>query len=258
MEAAVTKGRIDIQILPDLESLSHKAVEIFVDTSRRSIYERKSFSVAISGGSTPGVLYMLLGSDQYKDKIDWKHTHIFWSDERCVPPEHRDSNFRLAFEEFLSKVPVPDKNVHRIRGEKGPEQGAQEYEDELRKHFGTEGLPVFDLVLLGLGEEGHTASLFPGSMAIYETKQLVVPVYRDKPDHNRVSLSLPVLNHALHVVFLVAGILKSRAIANILMKEQNRDRYPVEPIQSVGRNVTWLLDKEAAALLRTGRVCCSA
>ena len=249
MEAAVTKSRIDIQVFPDLESLSHKAVEIFVDTSRRSIYERKSFSVAISGGSTPGVLYMLLGSDQYRDKIDWKHTHVFWSDERCVSPEHRDSNFRLASEGFLSKVPVPDKNLHRVRGEKGPEQGAQEYKNELRKHFGTEGLPVFDLVLLGMGEDGHTASLFPVSMAIDETEQLAVPVYRDKPDHNRVSLATPVLSHALHIVFLVAGGSKSRIVADILVEDKGRDRYPAGWIQSMSTNVTWLLDREAAALL---------
>lgn len=245
----MTKSRIDIQVFPDLESLSHKAVEIFVDTSSRSIYERKSFSVAISGGSTPKRLYALLGSDQYKDKIDWKQTHVFWSDERCVPPEHRDSNFRIAFEGFISKVPVPDMNLHRVRGQKGPKQGAQEYEDELRKHFGTVGLPVFDLVLLGIGEDGHTASLFPVSMAIDETEQLAVPVYRDKPDHNRVSLSLPVLNHALHIVFLVAGGSKSRIVADILLKEKDRDRYPAGRIQSMGSNVTWLLDREAAALL---------
>jgi 6-phosphogluconolactonase len=258
VEAAVTNGRIEIRVFPDLESLSHEAVHIFVETSRQLISERKSFSVAISGGSTPRMLYTLLGSDQYRDTVDWKRIHVFWADERCVPPEHRDSNFRHAFESFLSKVPVPDKNIHRIRGEKGPEQGAQEYENELRRHFGMEGFPVFDLVLLGLGEEGHTASLFPDSTALNATVRLAVPAYRDRPDHNRVTLTLPVLSNALHAVFMVSGISKSRAIANILMMEQNRDRYPVEPIQSAGRNVTWLLDTEAAALLGTGRVCCSA
>ena len=211
--------------------------------------KEKGFQLPYLADQLQGFLYMLLGSDQSWDKIDWEHTHVFWSDERCVPPEHRESNFRLASEGFLSKVPVPDKNLHRIKGEKGPEQGSLEYGDELRKHFGTEGLPVFDLVLLGLGEDGHTASLFPGSGVMDETQRLAVPVYRNKPDHNRVSISLPVLNHALHIVFLVAGGSKSRIVADIVSKEKDRDRYPAGRIQSLGSNVTWLLDREAAALL---------
>lgn len=258
MEAAVTEGRIKIRVFPDLESLSHEAVHIFVETSRQSISERKSFSVAISGGSTPRMLYTLLGSDRYRDIVNWKGINVFWADERCVTPEHRDSNYRHAFESFLSKVPVPDKNIHRIRGEKGPEQGAQEYENELRRHFDTANLPVFDLVLLGMGEDGHTASLFRNSITLNEKGRLAVPVFRNKSDHDRITLTLPVLNNALHIVLLISGTSKSKTVANILGEKNGKHRYPVGRIQPTGGTVIWLLDREAAALLRTGRACCSA
>lgn len=140
-----------IQVFSDIEALSHYAASIFINVSRNCIASQGRFAVAISGGSTPRRLYALLGSEQYRNKVDWSSVHFFWTDERCVPKENAESNFKTAFDMLLSKIPVPDENIHRIKGEEPPEKGAREYEDDLRKFFGRSELPVFDLVILGVG-----------------------------------------------------------------------------------------------------------
>ena len=181
-----------IQVLSDLEAMSHKAAEIFVNTSRTCIASQGKFSAAISGGSTPRKLYSLLGSAEYRPHVDWQRVHFFWVDERCVPKEHEESNFKTAFDMLLSKVPIPDENTHRIKGEEDPDQAARDYEKEVGKFFGMSGLPMFDLVILGMGEDGHTASLFPGSKSLGEKVRLAVPVYLEKPNKNRITLTFPV------------------------------------------------------------------
>jgi len=241
-----TEGERNVQILPDLEAISHEAASLFVNASRDSIVTRKKFAVAISGGSTPRRLYTLLGSSPYCDQVDWHKVHFFWADERCVPKEDEASNFKVAFDRLLSKVPVPDGNIHRIKGGEDPEKAARDYEADIRKFFGASGLPVFDLVLLGMGEDGHTASLFPGSKSVEETARLAVVVYLDKPNWNRITLTLPVLNNAAQILFLVAGSSKAAVLSEILSDGEKKREFPAGRITPVQGKVTWLIDREAA------------
>ena len=211
----VEKSTCKVEALPDLETLSHRAASIFVSTSRNSIATKKRFAVAISGGSTPRSLYTLLGSEAYCDQVDWQRVHFFWADERCVPKNDEASNFRTAFDTLFSKVALPDKNIHRIKGEEAPDQAAGDYEEEIRRFFGGSGWPGFDLVILGVGEDGHTASLFPGSKSLEETLRLAIPVYLEEPGKNRITLTLPILNHTNQILFLVAGSSKAGVLSEI-------------------------------------------
>jgi 6-phosphogluconolactonase len=241
---------VDIHVFPDLEALSRAAATSFVDTSRKSITSKGTFTVALSGGSTPRSLYLLLSSDHYTRAIDWQHVHVFWADERCVPPDREQSNFKLAFDAFLSKVPIPRGNVHRIKGEESPEQGAKEYNAALSEFFGQSVLPAFDLILLGLGEDGHTASLFPGSPALAEQEHLAVAIRKQPPELDRISLTLPVLNNALRIIFLVSGKAKAPIVQEILENPEAKRKYPAGLVRPATDGLFWLVDKAAAALLR--------
>lgn len=238
-----------IQVLSDLEAMSHKAAELFVNTSRSCIASQGKFSVALSGGSTPKRLYSLLGSAEYSPQVDWQRVHFFWVDERCVPKEHEESNFKTAFNTLLSKIPIPDGNVHRMKGEEDPDKAAMDYEKEVRNFFGVSGLPMFDLVILGMGEDGHTASLFPGSNLLKERIRLAAPVYLERPNRNRITLTLPVLNNATQILFLVAGHSKADVVYEILGHGRKKERYPAELISPVHGSITWLIDQEAAEKL---------
>lgn len=247
METLVsTEGERDVQILSDLEAISHEAASLFVSASRDSIATRKKFAVAISGGSTPRRLYTLLSSSPYCDQVDWHNVHFFWADERCVPKEDEESNFKVAFDRLLSKVPVLDGNIHRINGEEEPEKAARDYEADIREFFGVSGFPVFDLVLLGMGEDGHTASLFPDSKSLEETARLAVPVYLEKDNRSRITLTLPVLNNATQILFLVAGSSKAAVLSEILSDGEKKKEFPAGRIRPVQGKVTWLIDREAA------------
>ena len=239
-----------IQVLSDLEAMSHKAGELFVNASRTCIGSKGRFSAALSGGSTPKRLYSLLGSAEYSPQVDWQRVHFFWVDERCVPKEHEESNFKTAFDTLLSKVYIPDGNIHRIKGEEDPDKGAKGYEEEVRKFFGMSGLPIFDLVILGMGEDGHTASLFPGSNLLKERIRLAVAVYLENPNRNRITLTLPVLNNAAQIIFLVAGQSKADVVWEILGGGQKKERYPAGRISPIHGSITWLIDQGAAIKLK--------
>jgi len=241
-----------VHVLPNLEAVSYQAASLFVTASRNAISERMRFAVAISGGSTPRRLYGLLGSVEYSHKIDWHRVHFFWVDERCVPKDHEDSNFKASLDTLLSKVSIPVESIHRIRGEADPEKATRDYENEIREFFGTGDWPVFDLVILGMGDDGHTASLFPGSKAIGEKERWVVPVYLEKPGINRITLTLPVLNHAAQILFLVSGRSKATILSEILVGSHKNDKYPAGLIHPVLGDLIWLIDQEAAdKLLRS-------
>ena len=162
--------REDIRVFDSLEALSENAAALFDGYCRSAVEARGGFRAALSGGATPLPLFSLLGSG-YRERILWNRTDIFWTDERCVPPDHKDSNFKAAFDSFLSRVTIPDENVHRIFGELRPEEAAERYEQELKRAFGAT-VPVFDLIVLGIGEDGHVASLFPGDNALEEKERL--------------------------------------------------------------------------------------
>lgn len=251
MEATVNQEpNAQIQVLSDLEAISHQAASVFADISRSSVAKKGRFAVALSGGSTPRRFYSLLGSDPYRREIQWRHIHLFWADERCVPKEDEESNFGFAYELFLSKISIPASNIHRVKGEEGPEQGAKDYENDLRKFFGMSGIPVFDLIVLGMGEDGHTASLFPGSKLLRETERLAVPVYVKRPKIDRVTLTLPVLNNAAQILFLVSGPSKAKTVHQVFGKNEKKKRFPAALIKLSHGITVWLIDREAARNLK--------
>ena len=238
---------MQVQVFPDLEALSHKAATLFVNLSGKYIASRGRFTVALSGGSTPRILYSLLSSDLYQGRVDWHHVHFFWADERCVPIENEESNFKLVFDLLLSKISVPHGNIHRIKVEEGPEKGAQDYEDRIREFFNTSGFPVFDLIILGVGKNGHTASLFPGSIYLKGDTRLAIPVYVQEMKTHRITLTLPVLNNADHIVFLASGSAKADIITEVL--GNRKEQYPAGLVSPVHGNLIWMLDREASLKL---------
>jgi 6-phosphogluconolactonase len=240
--------RFQVRVFQDLEEMSRVSAELFATLSKKSIASHGRFVVALSGGSTPHRLYSLLGSPWYRNDIDWSRVYIFWTDERCVPKDHPESNYRLAHEAFLSRVPLPAQNIHRIRGEDDPRKAAEAYEDELRNFFSSPGTIVFDLIILGVGEDGHTASLFPGSPALDERMRPAVPVYLEEPKINRVTLTLPVLNYAAQVLFLASGRAKAGAVHEIV-EEGNPKQYPAGLVQPLQSSAVWMIDREASSAL---------
>src|SRR5918994_2807823 len=211
-------GERAIVLCRDIAELSRQSAERFSQLALQSVESAGRITVALSGGSTPQHLYSLLASPDYKAQIPWSNVELFWGDERCVPPDHPESNFRMAQEALLSKIKIPSENIHRMRGEQESQAAAAEYEKELQKIFGLNSgaLPRFDLILLGIGEDGHTASLFPNSDALNETKHLVVAPFVAKLNSYRLSLTLPVLNNAANVWFLVMGTSKADAVKQAL------------------------------------------
>ena len=238
----------ELVIAPDPQALASEAAQRIARLARDAAGSRGRFSLALSGGSTPGVLYRLLAEEPYRSQVPWAQTHLFWADERCVPPGDPGSNYRLAYEALIARVSIPAENVHRIRGELAPEAAARAYDRELRRFFGGPN-PRFDLVLLGLGGDGHTASLFPGSEALEETERLAAATtaFYDNRPAGRVTLTLPALNGARQVLFLVSGPEKANIVRAVLV--DGEVRLPAQRIHPVAGQLAWLLDAAAAALL---------
>jgi len=242
----------EIHVFADLETLSSNAAEFIFTLSRKTIASGGNFSVALSGGTTPRRLYTLLGSSPYREKIDWKQVHIFWADERCVPKDHPESNYKLAFDTFLSRISIPSSNIHRVEGETDPETAARNYERDIRQLSGATLPPAFDLIILGAGDDGHTASLFPTSPALRERERLVVPVYLEAPKLNRVTLTLPILNHAAQILFLVSGRSKKSVVEEVVERGNSR-QYPAGLVHPQQGNSIWFIDHDAADLLMSHR-----
>ena len=239
-----------IKVFPDIYKLSRAAAEFFVTQAKDSIREHDQFTVALSGGATPESLYALLATDAYRVRIDWEKTHIFWGDERCVPPDNIDSNYRMAKLAMLESVPLPPENIHRIPGEHEPHIAAREYENTLKSFFGDMPLPRFDLVFLGLGGDGHTASLFPHTEALHAQGAWVLPNFLESHNTWRVTLSADVINAAAKVAFLVSGDSKTERVRDVLEGDYKPDTFPAQLITPTDGELIWLLDEEAAALLK--------
>jgi 6-phosphogluconolactonase len=240
----------DVRIFPDLESLSEAAAVLFIEASARAITDRQRFLVALCGGSTPLRLYQLLGESPYHEQVDWPHVHVFWGDERCVPAEDLENSYRRAHDVLLGHVPIPVENIHRVQSELEPEMAAINYALTL-KLFAAPSLdwPRFDLVLLGMGDDGHTASLFPGSEPKVFTPTLAVTAqYQGRPA-DRVTLTPPVFNSAQRIIFLVSGESKSAALANVLYGDYHPEQLPAQRIRPTDGEVIWLLDQAAASKL---------
>ena len=236
----------DIRILNTPQELFQAAAAEFIALASTAIRDHEKFSVALSGGSTPKSLYSVLA----KATLSWEKIFFFWSDERHVPPDHPDSNYRMAKEALLSKVPVPPENIFRVRAEeKDANVVARDYEEALRSFFRLRPgeFPRFDLILLGLGPDGHTASLFPNTPALNETKRLVVANWVEKFKTNRITFTYPVLNYAACVIFLVSGGDKSEIVREVL--ENPGADLPSQKVHPVNGRLLWLLDNDAASKL---------
>ncbi len=237
-----------VRVCPDAETASRAAAAGIADDLRSAVQVRGQCSLALSGGRTPRVLYRSLAGD-HRGEIPWDRVHIFWGDERYVPPEDPRSNYRLVRESLLDSVPIPGENIHRTpTGFSNPEDSAREYEEMLRRHFASPW-PRFDLVLLGVGPDGHTASLFPGSPAVDERERWVVATRAPVEPALRVTLTLPVLNRAAHVHFLVTGADKATAVKQALKGPANPRICPAAAVRPVDGAVVWWLDQAAAELL---------
>ena len=243
----------EIVIVKDSVALSYNAAEILVRRLYEVLVQKSHFSIALSGGSTPKTLFSLLvEDDSFKNKILWDKIHFFWGDERYVPPEDEQSNFRMAYETMLSKAPVPAGNIHRMPTEQSDAgKVAADYEQELRKFFRLKAgeLPVFDFNLLGIGPDGHTASLFPGTEALHEQRRLVVANWIEKFQTNRITLTAPVLNNAGTIIVLVSGQEKAEILQRILQGEYQPDLLPSQLIRPKQGRLVWLVDRAAAGRL---------
>jgi len=243
---------MEVRVYPDREMLSHAAAEFFVRQAGLAVRTRGRFSVALSGGQTPRRTYELLAHPQYRDRVSWPQVHVFWGDERCVPPEDPRSNHRLAWQTLLKDVPVPEKQIHPIKCATSSEKAAQEYEALLRFFFAGQK-PGFDLCFLGLGADGHTASLFPGTGAAREQKSWTAAVPLHGPEPHRVTLTLLLINQARMVVFLVAGKDKALVLQEVLAGPSDPPPLPAQLIAPWDGELFWLVDEEAAVLMKENK-----
>lgn len=235
----------EIKVVPDATALAAEGADRWVKLAEQAIAERGRFSVALSGGHTPEAMFKLLAQDPYRSQVAWENVEIFFGDERCVPPDSPESNHRMASESLLRKVPIPGDNIYRIRGEIDPSDAAIEYGQMLKEKFGDGGL---DLIYLGMGPDGHTASLFPGTEALAETKHRCVANFVPKLNAWRVTMSAPFINRARNVIFLVAGADKAERVAEVLEGPPDPQRLPSQLIRPTEGQLTWILDAGAAGM----------
>lgn len=240
-----------VVVLDTPDNVASQAADEFEVRARAAIAEHGRFAVALSGGSTPRALFGLLASPEYAEDIDWTHVHFFWGDERCVPPHDERSNYGQALKALLAPIEMPDSNIHRMRGELDPHAGAVDYNEQLAAFFGED--VAFDLIYLGLGPDGHTASLFPGTQTLGVTDQPCTAVR--VPDNAvapwRLTLTYPVLNAARCDMFLVEGKEKADVLSRVLEGSRDIQRLPAQGVAPAHGTLVWLVDKAAAAKLRS-------
>ncbi|HEV2112715.1 MAG TPA: 6-phosphogluconolactonase [Terriglobales bacterium] len=241
---------LSIKIFDDRNALNAGAAGFWQCVADNAIVARGRFSVALSGGSTPKALYELLAQSPWKESLPWSKTHIFLGDERNVPAGDPPSNFRMANEALLSKVKIPAENIHRVRTElKDPQKVAADYERTLRELFPGAPWPQIDLNLLGLGENGHTASLFPHTPVLHDDKDWIAGLYIEEVKMERITLTVPAINHSRNIAFFISGASKAQVVHDILHGPRDPERLPAQLIQAEAGNLIWLLDRPAAALL---------
>ena len=231
------------------EQLALAAAERFVEYSNELGDTTERFSVALAGGNTPRRVYELLATERFKNRVEWPQVYLFFGDERCVPPEHPDSNYAMAYEALISRAPIPAKNVHRIVGEGNANENALAYEYQLRTFFAGLTWPRFDLVLLGMGEDGHTASLFPDSAALKEMSRWVAPTRNEQSGQERITLTVPAFNHARRIMVLVTGKKKAQRLKEVLRPQPGSEQLPIQTITPINGMLEWLVDADAASLL---------
>jgi 6-phosphogluconolactonase len=237
------------EIFDTVSDLAAAVADRFADAARAAHRDGRALSVALSGGNTPRSLFEELASGGRRDRIPWEAVHLFWGDERCVPPDHQDSNFRMTREILLDKISIPETNIHRIRGENEPVAEAGRYSDEIVKILGTARArrPRFDWILLGMGVDGHTASLFPGSPILSNEKNVCAVAEHPETGQKRITLTLPVLNNAARVSFLVTGKKKAEIVARILGMVVGSADFPASLVKPENGTLELFLDRQAAA-----------
>jgi 6-phosphogluconolactonase len=238
-----------IIIANNATELAINAADVFLETARDCVRERDRFAVALSGGSTPHEMHRMLAEEPYGSDVPWEKVHIFWVDERCVPVDDPASNYGAAKKEFLDRIPIPAEQIHPMPGHLPPEEGVMNYRKALKAFFRPEGRdhPAFDLIFLGVGKDGHTASLFPGHRSLETEKGWVAAVKGGEPDVYRLTFTYKVLNQAKHIYFMVSGKGKAPIVKTIF--EKRDAQLPAQKIQPVNGKLTWLLDQDAASLL---------
>jgi 6-phosphogluconolactonase len=241
--------KLEIKVVPDAKAVAAEAAERVAAAAERAVAERGRFSIALSGGSTPKALYALLAAEPYRSRIDWSKVHILFGDERAVPPDHKDSNFKMADEALLSKVPIPKAQVYRMKGELGDkaDQAAKEYGLMLKAEF-PDGL---DVVLLGMGGDGHTASIFPGTMAVKEKEHRVVGYFADNSSTGkswRITMTAPFINEAREILVLLAGADKATRLKEVLEGPEDPNRLPIQLIKPTQGKIVWIMDVGAAGM----------
>jgi 6-phosphogluconolactonase len=241
----------DVTVYPDHQGLVDGAAAFIAGLAVESIAAHGRFTIALSGGSTPRPIYARLAAADLTPRIDWGKVHVFFSDERCVPPDDAASNYRMAREALLDHVPLPPANVHRMRGEEDPALAALAYEQDLQRLFRTSATPAFDLICLGMGDDGHTASLFPGTAALREHERWVVAQYAAVARAWRVTFTRALINAAHHVAFLVEGAGKSETLRRVLEGAYQPDVLPAQMIQPISGRAHWLVDAAAATRIQS-------
>ncbi len=234
-----------VEVFPNAEALTRAASERIADLLIKTIQEKTRATLVLTGGKTPMPIYEMLATPFSSNPIDWKRVHFFWGDERCVSPENPDSNFGMARDALISKIVAPHENVHRMRGELNAEDAAALYEREILDFFQGPGIPSFDLLLLGMGEDGHTASLFPSTQ--WDEERFIIANHVPQSGAKRVSMTPLILNAAANIIFLVAGRDKAKALACVL-KNPACD-YPAAKIRASHERLVWMVDNSAASLL---------
>jgi 6-phosphogluconolactonase len=232
-------------IAPSMQAWIDESVQIITQASNQVISQRGKFSMVLSGGSTPRSIYQALADPQNASQIDWPFTYIFWGDERSVPPDHADSNYLMAKQALLDHVPVPPENIYRIRGELSPQDSAADHEERIKSFFKDQERR-FDLVLLGLGADGHTASLFPESQALNENQNWVAPNYAPSQQAWRITLTYPALLSARQAIFLVSGAGKAKVVKQIIQDPYSSTQFPAAKVAANHPNLSWILDQGAA------------
>lgn len=242
---------VTYRVSPTPAEVAKAAAQLFRDAVVKAAEARGIARVAISGGTTPKAMFALLASEPFATQVPWQSLDLYWVDERCVPPDHPDSNYRMTKEQLLSKVPLPAERIHRMEGELPPEEAAARYEATIRNGFRLEGAetPTFDLVLLGMGDDGHTASLFPHTAALNEMSHIVVANHVPQKDTWRITLTWPVINQGREVAFLIEGAGKAQVLHDVFLGPYQPETYPSQIIRPASGKLTLLLDAAAAAKL---------
>jgi len=230
-----------------ISSTKQKTAESFADWLVELIGSSESLHVALSGGSTPKIVFDELAARDLS-KSDWAKVHLYWGDERCVPPDDAESNYRMTVEHLLSKIALPENNIHRIRGEENPTQEAERYTKVLQENLpSTDGFPRFDLVILGMGDDGHTASIFPYEIGLWNADQLCEVAEHPETGQKRITITGRIINHAANIAFLVTGEGKAKKVGEIIDERDGFKSYPANLVEPLHGNLVWFLDEAAAA-----------